>query len=369
MTKTVAILGAGASWDFGLPTGEELVAHIENLCRTAGAERTSSRDASLFLAAALADTGAVRHQVLEQCSRKADLLRRQMPQSIDWFLGQDFGPELHMVKRLGLIAIAQIIGRYERTNASWPLEPQMRLTGGDAISGRNWLKTFWQSLGVRNLEDFQWMISEQRLRIVTFNYDRCVDQFIANRLAALREAQSKPKEGSLPDADLLGELDICHVYGDLGKIGCLPYGSLHQQLEREEQRSTVLPGRLKVCASRLTVIEAERSGESLGSNFAKAQGWIAAADRLVFLGFGFDPANVSRLGFPNLAKRCSEVFATSYALGAAARDEVCQVLMNNWEPSLASNVLHEHQSWSVDTYLRHFQPFRDLGRMGAHKVK
>jgi hypothetical protein len=359
MAKTVLVLGAGASWDYGLPTGEQLLDQAIELCRDAG--RTA--DAGKFSSLVCTGPSPPINGWQLALTQFASLLQGQLPPSIDWFLGQDFDDARRPgFRRIGLLAIAWLIGNSEQAEAK-SKEPKLRPTEPDE-KGRqrprpHWYRTFWRSLGVRSAEDFEKIIDEERLRIVTFNYDRSFDQFLFKRLAALHAARA----GTFTEASLQQKLAklFVHVYGDLGSLDELPYGAIASATTEMEWRHMVTQA-----SQRLQVVEEHRKDEEQ-KRFVKAQSWIQAADKIVFLGFGFDPTNLERLGFPNLRKPVRGIFATTYGLAPVQRQEVCEALITSWASSTEDqrqrcNIQDAHQTMTVDDYLWHYQPFKNLAR-------
>lgn len=359
MKNTVVVLGAGASFDYGLPTGDALLAQITELCEAASSNSGGRNNAGLFRD--LVDfvfQGRVHPQDLRvQLKGMAHLIRGQMPPSIDWFLGQEFSAKYKSFRELGMLAIAWCIGGEEQHLDGYN-DPIPRSPSG-TYSAKHWYRTFWQSLSIRNVEDFQRLLDEERLRVVTFNYERTFEQFVLNRLRALHLARigDEVQQGEI--FKQLSQLDICHVYGSLGDLQRLPLGGIAAEIKRG-QISNNLVSAVQDAAKELQVIAQERNDRE-DANFGKARRWIESSDRLVFLGFGFDETNLRALGFPGLAKRPSRVFATTYGLGAVARDSVCQFTVKDWvEHDMVPTIHHQHQDWDIESYLRHFQPFRSL---------
>ncbi|RZL40266.1 MAG: hypothetical protein EOP35_01340 [Rubrivivax sp.] len=349
--------------DYGLPSGAGLLEEITRLLDAASKGGGGSRSDFKFLELCQ-HLFKNRHPPQELCiqmARMAQLLRGQMPTSIDWFLGQQFHDSHDVFRELGKLAIAWCIGDgekcddVERDTDPRPRRPQ-------ASSGQlppHWLKTFWQSLAIRNVEDFQRLLDEERLRVVTFNYERTFEQFLVARLRALHLARTALPEWQGDVIKQLTQLDVCHVYGSLGELMRVPFGAVAREI-CSVGLTTNTVDLMKQTVGQLQVIAEQRSAQE-DSLFEKARTWVGEADRLVFLGFGFDETNLGALGFPGLAKRASGVFATTYGLGAVARDAVCRFTVQGWvDQEVVPNIRHEHQSWNIDEYLRYYQPFRSL---------
>ncbi len=119
------------------------------------------------------------------------------------------------------------------------------------------------------------------LSIITFNYDRSLEFFLSNSLQS-RYGKSKADV----DKKLTG-LKIHHVYGDLGVdiFDQLSYGQT--QLD-----SALLLPAIEYAIKQIKIIEDDRAADEYLSTIQQN---LREADRIGFLGFGFDQINVSRL--------------------------------------------------------------------------
>ncbi|WP_457392162.1 hypothetical protein [Roseateles sp. P5_E1] len=292
MKKAVVVIGAGGSFDYGLPTGDALLTEITELCEAASSNGPSRNNAELF--ANLVDLvfqGRVQPAELRrQLGSMAQLIRGQMPPSIDWFLGQEFAANYASFRELGMLAIAWCIGGAEQHLSDQNDPVPCSSSGVNTQPRPHWYRTFWQSLAIRDVDDFQRLLDEDRLRIITFNYERTFEQFLLNRLRALHLARIGDAAWQVDVLKQLKQLDVCHVYGSLGDLRQLPLGKIAAEI-KHGQLSHNLTSVVQAAARQLQVIAHERTGNE-GVNFEKARSWIEQADRLVFLGFGFDETNI-----------------------------------------------------------------------------
>lgn len=363
----VLVLGAGASWDYGLPIGAALLGNIQDMCL---------EDPSRFGEGRAFAQLVNRHFGLSQQSPNpasltrdlGHLIQGQIPPSIDRFLGQPLGPEFLRVPEIGKLAVAWIIAKSERSEQP-DGEPAVRYeavqANGPQLLGNPWYRAFWQSLGIRQIEDIEALIERQSLRVVNFNYDRGFDQFVLNRIRALCRARGR---GEKDATEIFSRFPIAHPYGSLGSVLELQYGSYYEPLRAAVKgrdlatlTEPLLDALVRMAAS-LRVVEEQRV-EELEDAFGEARDWMTAADVLVFLGFGFDPTNVTRLGFPACAKSAGSVYATSYELGMALRQRVRLDLLRHWDMHSVDSMCHiqdAHQKWPIAEYLAHYQPFKDL---------
>src|ERR1700730_4308306 len=111
INPTVFILGAGASWHYGYPTGEDLVKKVIEKARTAGeyfktAPKFSNlqrpqyvgRDAAEDASVCTQDIKAQWEKAWRECEALVSRLRQVNPLVIDYFLGQN--PTLQPIGKL-----------------------------------------------------------------------------------------------------------------------------------------------------------------------------------------------------------------------------------------------------------------------------
>jgi len=253
-TKTLLIVGAGTSVPYGYPTGltlrEELCnphklvnlqnevnsARLKLFCRYFEASQLYSIDA--FLAKRGDD----------QIENSNDRI------SADYM---SFGTYADC----GKLAIAhQLIERENSENLIRTKED-------------HWLQYLWNLMGDVPKAEFQ----NNQLKIVSFNYDRVIEQYFQTVLE--NSYGIDYKEAS----ELRKAIEIIHVYGNLQDLDVRAYGAK--------------PANLTDVADCIRVIPEARDAN--GVLFKKAKELIVWADKICFIGFGFDSTNVRRLGFPN----------------------------------------------------------------------
>jgi len=145
--KTVLVLGAGASWPYGFPTGQGLIKNILD----------GTRETSQHFWATLRDAG-VDDDLIRAFHRT---LARTQFDSIDIFL--EYQPEYREVGKLA-IAAALIPCEREENLANPPIE------------GRHWYKFLFQRLMQRD------GFTGSKLSIISLNYDRSLQQYLYQTL-------------------------------------------------------------------------------------------------------------------------------------------------------------------------------------------
>jgi len=295
-TRTTFIIGAGASAELSLPTNEDLLLKIGQCFDFArlGTE-TQTRDAVLlfqYLANLAAGIGKGEADV----RRAADRLRTaaKLGRSIDSVLEQhDTDP---MVVACGKLAIVHFLCQAEAKSI---LRLEARVEGDLPIQGsETWLYQLGQ-LVTSGVPRSRVESCLDEISIICFNYDRSIEHFLPHAMVMafgmpLQEAQAIVSE----------RLRIYHPYGTIGR---LPWEAGEAT---DVEWGTELPRNIHNLAAGIrTAGEIMRDAEAL--KFMR--GTVAAARRLVFLGFGFQPQNVEMLIDHGLGHDL-EVLATAWGL-------------------------------------------------------
>jgi hypothetical protein len=180
----------------------------------------------------------------------------------------------------------------------------------------NWYQYLWQFIG-DSLEDLE----RNRLSVITFNYDRSLEMYL---LVAIQHAFGVSKDEA---ARHLKKIPIIHVYGQIGELmEASDSGSNWREYAPDPSSRNIAIG-----ADGIKVIAEHRED---GPEFARAHAAISSADRLCFLGFGFDPVNVRRLNIEELLReRFTDwhaerpgVYATTVGMLHSERQRVLRLL-------------------------------------------
>lgn len=257
---TVLVLGAGASADYGFPSGRSLLLQI---CNSLGAQE------DVGLKKTLLDLGFGRNEI----GPFAMELRFSMQPSVDAFL--ENRPEY---MEIGKAALAGCLIPYEDPGVLY--QRAVKLT---------WYEYLFNQMGA-SIDEFK----SNQISFVTFNYDRSLEYFL---FAALESSYGIGEERVV---ELLSSIPIIHVYGQLG----LP------QYLSEDGRAygpKLTQEAIKKCVAEIKIIP-ELADET--EEFRQAHKLISKAERLCFLGFGYHRTNVLRL-------RVNEKFPGNRLLGSA----------------------------------------------------
>lgn len=246
--NTVFILGAGASMPYGFPSGATL---RQRICAEARNDSAMVRTLAVEL--------GLQSRDLHQFS---DAFTRSLQPSIDAFLArrQDFS-------ELGKACIAYQLCSRENPGKIF-----------NAEETDHWYRELWHAMTLDLTGPA--MLTSNNVRFVTFNYDRSLEY-------SLHEA-TKHTFG-LDDAlarQYWEPIQICHVYGQLGAFR--PGSG-----DGRAFTNTTSNLELQIAASGIRIIPEARGDDT---EFEMVRSWLDWAERICFLGFGFDELNMKRLG-------------------------------------------------------------------------
>ena len=124
--------------------------------------------------------------------------------------------------------------------------------------------------------------SRNKLKIITFNYDRSLEYYLTTALA-----NSKHIEQEIA-FNFLYDIPILHVHGLLGAL------DFSGQIGRQYITSISI-GTIRHCLGE-NGIKIVKEVEAGSQEFTIAREWLRSADCIIFLGFGYDEVNIYRLG-------------------------------------------------------------------------
>jgi hypothetical protein len=247
--STVLVLGAGASYPYGFPTAKGLK---ELICE-AFASNTSPPSTFLSEECEFAP---------EQFFQFREAFLRSGQPSIDAFLERR--PNFLSV---GKLAIAFCLMPFEREEKLYHPDPNR---GGD----------WYEYLSVKLNSSFE-EFGENKLSIITFNYDRSLEHYLLNSLINLH---GKTRDEC---ASTLEKIPIVHIYGQLGEQ---PYTTQRSHQYRPDRVEHFIY--VKTAATGIKLYHEEAEAEAAS---ARARELLRTAKRICFLGFSYNPFNVSRL--------------------------------------------------------------------------
>jgi hypothetical protein len=312
MTKnTVFIIGAGASKEANLPTGNELktsiASYLDMRFDTFGS-RLEHGDHKIV---------EVLHQLVRQPNgQRGDInpylheawhIRDALPQaiSIDNFIDAHRGNEkIALCGKLGIVR--SILESEARSLLKVNVDRANPTINFKSLSN-TWYVPFFQQLtencGVEDLEErFQY------LTLIIFNYDRCVEHYIYFAL------QNYYKVSAEVAANLVTRIRIIHPYGS---VGTLPW------IERNNSVQFGLdphPEQLLQIASQIKTFTEGTDPDS--SEIIEIRNVMAETDRLVFVGFAYHKLNMQLISpEQDSGENKSKINCYATTLGISASDK------------------------------------------------
>ena len=265
--RTVFVLGAGASIPYGFPSGEDLLQE---------ARRLSPKEIHEHLCIESTDP----------IQPLYDALVRTHDASLDSIL--DLRTDLRDAGK--------------RLIASLLLQREFNSTKHYPNRSDDWITLLFGELtaGTRSLDEFV----ENQVVFVTFNYDRLLEHRILGALMCHYD----PNERACVDA--MQKIKIIHLHGQLARLPgfddpnhVIPFGpspGLRQEFCENINRAI----------HRILVVH-EAQPQTIEFRLARSE--LNAAEKIVFLGFGYGETNLRRLEIESWSKSAS-IFGTAYGL-------------------------------------------------------
>jgi hypothetical protein len=320
-TKTVFVVGAGASVDFGFPLGGQLKDRISSLAHIDFEYGRPSRGDPLIGEAAQIKANNFTH-ALEALIKAGDQIARAMPGavSIDNFLHSREGDlDINLMGKLG---IAKAILASERSSPLYVPSPHelARIKNGVdvfLIEDRPGFRTLPDSwLGKFAPLLCQGVLAQQLDRLfenvsfIIFNYDRCVEHYLWHHVQ---------QYFGISEADASALLAKAHFHHPYGSVGALPWQT--ETAFRVRFGNEPSPKELLQVAAGIKTFNESVLDDDRGK-FVED---LTESHRVLFLGFGFIEQNMQLL---TLQKRglIQNVYATAWEMSddscAAIEDSV-----------------------------------------------
>lgn len=298
--ETVLVLGAGASVDYGYPTGATLIGDIINtICNT----QFKDGDGQYKL------IGVPTYKKL------VEKLNSINPTSIDDFLTKH--AELEM-QAAGKQAIAYQILVSENSNKVGRFE-DLNLNSVSLSSSQNQNKDWYRFLieALISQTTIEELLNQKiRLKIITFNYDNSLEYALLKKLSQSAYLKDHQKEFYTAVAE-----NIIHIYGQIGRyIGIdtnrdyIAYGKYKNQLALEQA---------SILKNSIAIVGEERS--AVKDNAQIAQEWLKSAKRIFFLGYGFNDDNNKLLSIKESCENADEIYCTNFGGSQKLSKKICEL--------------------------------------------
>lgn len=304
-TKTVFVVGAGASAEVGMPLGVDLTDQIASALNfRPGGHPPAKELARAAIAAAVMVPHAKLHQdaLFRRALQVSDGLATSP--SIDVYIDNHAGDEACAF--VGKVGIAACLVEAERKSSL--SEDAKGIVNVGALKNTWFARLFnIMASGVRTTAIHEMFAN---VSFVSFNYDRCLEQYFRYAIA------SRFHIGVEKASEVVNQhCQIVHPYGSLGPLtGAkenIGFGA-HLQPQYHDEADAV-----RRMADRLLTFT-----ESQAARADEARELIRKAQRAVFLGFAFHSQNVELLA--SASTDVVDFRATALGASRSNRYEICQ---------------------------------------------
>lgn len=280
----VFVIGAGASKPFGLPTGSELLESIVNSSplRHARSDYVVEEEYdNLYL-----DSRA-------EALRFSKCLRKSGVSSVDRYLERN--------------SVEEPYGKVAIVKAVHGLELDVLRNGNVASNWHSWL--------IERLCDRWDDLLSGQFRFIVFNYDRLLFGAFYTMIAHREPTWAHEKV-----LECVNRIPIVHVYGRFNY-------PLEEYLRTDNWEQRPLDwGSMQKCAEGIRIISDSRGVST--QELLQCKDWIQASSQVVFLGFGFDKINTTRIGAIGIANLWyrRQVYVNAFDLEDAEQRRVVELL-------------------------------------------
>lgn len=310
--KTVYVLGAGASKEYGLPIGDELKENISQLLRIpvnnfgeiSGGNQLIK---SCFMSKWFGDLDYhMRTTRVAELANISNRISTNLPLAISIDNYVDNHRENQNIEKISKLAISYCILQAERKSKMVNYKEKHRpLVDLNALSNTWIVKLFRTITENRSFQELESVF--RNITFVVFNYDRCLEYFLFNALLSYYSDSGATKETV---RELINSITIFHPYG---KIGVLPE-LLENPSDGMQFGGEVDEKKLVEIASQINTFT-QGTAES-NNSVAGIRKALSETQRQVYLGFAFHELNMELLR-PKSATIHDQVkiYATTLGMG------------------------------------------------------
>jgi hypothetical protein len=321
--KTVFVLGAGASWHYGYPTGEGLIEQVVLMAKRIAADcdaRLASRTAFGLVPdyvqqrvdGSKGSGGIVEGWtvVRNECNLLISRLQAVRPLVIDYFLAWN-----KSLQSIGRLLITAVILECE---ARWLEHGENLNRPPDEQRTEDWYRFVVHKLVYGCVESSDLFNNE--VRFVTFNYDTSLETALLEALSGIDFLERSDIEQFLSER-------VIHVYGsvhsdaphtwrpkslDLAPVSVNDSDTLAAiGARRELERRNVFLDTCNRLSNNLKTID-PHDKETNEKELSTARQWLDGSQVIYILGFGFDENNSKRIGLDNLRQKARKVMFTNF---------------------------------------------------------
>jgi hypothetical protein len=302
--ETVIIIGAGASAPYGYPTGNEL---RRKIC-------TEFRDGYIALMERDRGSDFARRDDIIEGSRDFTEKFCRSNLSIDHFLAIS-----NDLSEIGKVAITfTLLNEELKSTVPWDLSDQ----------GEDWYTYLFNRMleELANPDGFK-KFGSNKIRFITFNYDRLLEHCIYENLT-----NSFPKVPNDLIVEQIKKIEFYHVYG---KIADLLWESSKNRIPYQYNFDF---NTIDLIKNNISII-----GENkFISNIDLAKRAISLSKNIYFIGFGYARENLEILGFPQIINENHNIYGTAYKWSERKIDELKSFFLSGSSTPTNMQILNEN---------------------------
>ena len=275
--KSVIIVGAGASYEAGLPVGAGLKKEISYLLKhrqSQGHYGAEVNDQVIgYALQILSGQGYDINSLKQACKHISDA----MPQviSIDNFIDTHKGNE--NIEKCGKLAIVRSILKAEKSSKLYVNLNNINNKPDYEKLESTWFNAFWQ-LMTENCQTEELENRFSSTSLIIFNYDRCIEHFLFYSLKNVYRLNDEQA------AKIVGSIKIYHPYG---VVGNLPWQNKQDAIafggEPEHNLLVSLASKIKTFTE---------GTDPSSSEISEIRSSMLNAEIVLFLGFAFHKLNM-----------------------------------------------------------------------------
>lgn len=307
--KTVFILGAGASWHYGYPTGADL---IKNVIKFADdlVQKLQGNPYSIQGIDILDVSKYPRLELIDDCKKIAERLKQTNALVIDYFLEQNAD-----LRRIGKFLIAWVLIEDEvfyHGNLQNGMDRNKNIGGHQGFERQDWYRfiayKLLSDLDIRNPSELS---DKNNVSFITFNYDVSLEHRLYKALNQVNFLQS---DSNSVKRFMEQEDRFIHVYGQIRPVSeVLNVPVLNERGHDWYNKKMDILNAASKAAENIRIIPELKNGNVSVLDLAKSK--IAEAENVYILGYGFDPQNNGRIGLEQLSRasrKNKEIYFTNY---------------------------------------------------------
>lgn len=178
---------------------------------------------------------------------------------------------------------------------------------------------------------------ENAITIITYNYDRSLEFYLWKTL------QHRYRINETKANEIMKSLKIIHIHGNIGNM---PWDDQYI-LKYGKNSVDVKPAVLDLARNGIKIYN---EIDDTDDNYKEAHNNIEIAKNVVFLGFGFDSINLTRLVNGNCLDKKRRIIATAYKVSASKRVKIEEItkgklIQGNMQNETVMPFANTHLNW------------------------